>query len=109
MTWRRSRFVFAGIDAGDIDLATQYIDHKRFVQHNPYAAEGVTDLARFIRQSPRDQFQLALIRALKDDPYVVTQTKGAAFWKGNFLRCFQVSGWPDRRALNLPHQTLHPI
>ena len=33
--------VFAGISAGDVDLATKYIDHKRFVQHNPYAADGV--------------------------------------------------------------------
>ena len=32
--------IFHGISAGDVDLATQYIDHKRFVQHNPYATDG---------------------------------------------------------------------
>ena len=29
--------VFAGISAGDVGAATQYIDHTRFVQHNPYS------------------------------------------------------------------------
>jgi hypothetical protein len=27
--------IFHGISAGDVDLATQYIDRKHFVQHNP--------------------------------------------------------------------------
>ena len=36
--------VSAGISAGDVGTATQYIDHGRFVQHNPYAATGVEGL-----------------------------------------------------------------
>ena len=50
--------IFHGISAGDVDLATQYIGHKRFVQHNPYATDGVEGLTQFISQSPRDQLQL---------------------------------------------------
>jgi len=50
--------VFEGISAGDISVATKHLDDKRFVQHNPYAADGVEGLARFIAQSPRDQLQL---------------------------------------------------
>jgi len=35
------RTVFAGMSAGDVNLATQYMDHKRFVQHSPHVADGV--------------------------------------------------------------------
>ncbi|MGA3226960.1 MAG: hypothetical protein ABSC65_24555 [Acidobacteriaceae bacterium] len=38
--------VFEGISAGDVSLATRYVDHKRFVQHNPYAGDGVEGLTR---------------------------------------------------------------
>ena len=68
--------VFAGISAGDVEQATKYIDPKRFVQHNLYAAEGVKGLAHFIAQAPRDQLQLNVTRAFQDGPYVVTQAKG---------------------------------
>ncbi len=27
--------IFHGISAGDVNLATQHIDHKRFMEHNP--------------------------------------------------------------------------
>jgi predicted SnoaL-like aldol condensation-catalyzing enzyme len=65
--------IFANISAGDIDLAMQYIDPKRFVQHNPYVAAGVEGLKEFIRQSPRDQLRFTVVRAIQDGPYVVTQ------------------------------------
>jgi predicted SnoaL-like aldol condensation-catalyzing enzyme len=67
--------VFAGISAGDVDTATRYIDHRRFLQHNPYAADGVEGLTQFISQSPRDQLKLTVTRAFHDGPYVVTQAK----------------------------------
>lgn len=35
----------------------------------PYAADGVEGLTHFIRQSPRDQLQLAVVRAFQDGPY----------------------------------------
>ena len=81
--------VFVGISAGDIDLATQYINHKLFLQYNPYAADGVEGLAQFIRQSPRDQLQLTVIRALQDGPYVVTQAKGQRSGKEMFFDIFR--------------------
>ncbi len=70
------RIVFAGISAGDTGKATQYIDRERFVQHNPYAADGVEGLEAFIRQAPRDQLRLNVVRALQDGPYVFTQAIG---------------------------------
>lgn len=81
--------VFAGISAGDVDLATRYIDPKRFVQHNPYAADGVEGLKQFIRQSPRDQLQLTVIRAFQDGPYVVTQAKGQRSGRNIFFDLFR--------------------
>jgi predicted SnoaL-like aldol condensation-catalyzing enzyme len=81
--------VFAGISAGDVSLATRYIDHTRFVQHNPYAADGVEGLTRFIAQSPRDQLQLTMLRAIQDGCYVVTQAKGQRSGRNIFFDIFR--------------------
>ena len=81
--------VFAGISAGDVSLATKYIDHKRFVQHNPYAADGVEGLTQFISQSPRDQLQVTVVRAFQDGPYVVTQAKGQRSGRNIFFDIFR--------------------
>ena len=81
--------VFAGISAGDPDLATKHIDSERFVQHNPYAADGVDGLRRFIAQSPREQLRLSVVRALEDGAYVVTQAMGARSGKNIFFDVFR--------------------
>ena len=81
--------IFRGISAGDVDLATQSIDHKRFVQHNPYATDGVDGLTQLINQSPRDQLQLTVVRAFQDSPYVVTQAKGHRSGKEIFFDIFR--------------------
>ena len=81
--------IFQGISAGDVELATQYIDHKRFVQHNPYATDGVEGLTQFISQSPRDQLQLTVVRAFQDGPYVVTQAEGQRSGRNVFFDIFR--------------------
>jgi predicted SnoaL-like aldol condensation-catalyzing enzyme len=81
--------IFQGISAGDVDLATQYIDHKCFVQHNPYAADGVEGLTQFMNQSPRDQLQLNVVRAFQDGPYVVTQATGKRSGRNVFFDIFR--------------------
>ncbi len=81
--------IFAGISAGDVDLATKYINQTRFLQHNPYAADGVEGLRSFIRQAPRDQLRLAVVRALQDGEYVVTQAKGQRSGKEIFFDIFR--------------------
>ena len=81
--------LFAGISAGDVELATQSIDHKRFVQHNPYAADGVEGLMQFIRNAPRDQLRLNVIRAFQDGPFVVTQVTGQRSGKNIFFDIFR--------------------
>ena len=81
--------IFHGISAGDVDLATQHIDHQRFVQHNPYATDGVEGLTQFIKQSPRAQLQLTVVRAFQDGPYVVTQSKGQRSGRNVFFDIFR--------------------
>jgi len=81
--------IFHGISAGDVDLATRHIDRKLFVQHNPYAADGVEGLRQFINQSPRDQLQLTVLRAFQDGPYVVTQAKGQRSGRNVFFDIFR--------------------
>jgi predicted SnoaL-like aldol condensation-catalyzing enzyme len=82
--------VFAGISAGDVHMATRYIDHRRFLQHNPYAADGVEGLTQFIRESPRDQLKLTVARAFQDGPYVVTQAEGHRSGKNIFFDVFRL-------------------
>ncbi len=60
--------VFHGISAGDADRATRHIHPERFIQHNPYAVDGVEGLKEFIRQSPREQLHLTVVRAFQDGP-----------------------------------------
>jgi predicted SnoaL-like aldol condensation-catalyzing enzyme len=81
--------IFHGISAGDVNLATQHIDHKRFVQHNPYATDGVEGLTQFINQSPRYQLQLTVVRVFQDGPYVVTQAKGQRSGRNVFFDIFR--------------------
>jgi len=81
--------MFEGISAGDVDLATQYIDQKRFVQHNPYARDGVEGLTQFIKRSPRDQLQLTVVRAFQDGPYVVTHATGKRSGRNVFFDIFR--------------------
>jgi predicted SnoaL-like aldol condensation-catalyzing enzyme/uncharacterized protein YndB with AHSA1/START domain len=87
---KRVLTVFAGISAGDVGAATQYIHHTRFVQHNPCAANGVEGLMQFIRKSPRDQLQLTVVRAFQDGPYVVTQAKGQRSGRNVFFDIFRL-------------------
>ena len=81
--------IFRGISAGNVDLATQHIDHQRFVQHNPYATDGVAGLTQFINQSPRDQLQLTVVRAFQDGSYVVTHATGQRSGRNVFFDIFR--------------------
>lgn len=84
--------VFAGISAGNVEQATQYIDPQQFVQHNPYAADGAEGLAQFIHASSRDQLQLHVVRAIQDGPYVVTQARGQRSGRSVFFDVFRFQG-----------------
>ena len=109
----KAQAIFAGISAGDVDLATQYIDHRRFVQHNPYAADGVDGLTEFIRQSPLEQLHLTVVRAIQDGPYVVTQATGQRSGREVFFDIFRfeeglvVEHWAFSADSAAPNQSGH--
>jgi predicted SnoaL-like aldol condensation-catalyzing enzyme len=84
--------IFEGISAGDVSLATKYIDPKRFAQHNQYAADGVGGLAKFINESPRNQLQLTVVRAFQEGPYVVTHATGQRSGRNIFFDIFRFEG-----------------
>jgi len=84
--------IFEGISAGDVNLATKYIDHKRFAQHNPYAADGVGGLTKFIDDSPRNQLQLNVVRVFHESPYVVTHATGQRSGRNIFFDIFRFEG-----------------
>ncbi len=79
---------FAGISAGDVARATRHIG-AHFVQHNPYAADGVEGLARFVRAAPREELQLEVVRAIEDGAYVVTHSTGKRSGKHVFFDIFR--------------------
>ena len=81
--------VFEGISTKDADLATRYIDNKRFMQHNPRAADGVEGLRQFISRFPREQLHMTVVRALQDGAYVVTQAKGQRSGQNIFFDIFR--------------------
>jgi predicted SnoaL-like aldol condensation-catalyzing enzyme len=81
--------VFEGIAAGDAGLAIKSIDPKRYVEHNPLAADGVLGLREYISQFPRDNHHLALVRAFQDGPYVFTHAEGEILGRGVFFDLFR--------------------
>ena len=105
--------VFAGISAGDEELATRYIHKKRFIQHNPYAADGVEGLRRFIRDAPREQLQLTVVRAFQDGDYVFTQEEGQRSGRNVFFDLFRfrdgfvVEHWAFSSMVASPNQSGH--
>lgn len=83
------RAVFEGISDKDADLATRYLDGKRFLQHNPHAADGVEGLKQFIARFPREQLHMTVVRAFQDGPYVVTQAQGQRSGQNIFFDIFR--------------------
>lgn len=80
---------FAGISAGDPELATRYINPERFLQHNPHAADGVEGLKQFISHASRETLSLTVVRSFEDGPYVVTQAKGQRAGQNIFFDVFR--------------------
>ena len=81
--------LFAGMNAGDANDATRWIDPKRFVQHDPNVADGVDGWKRFIREAQPGQLQLEVVRAFQDGDFVVTQTKGHRAGQNVFFDVFR--------------------
>jgi len=67
--------VFQGIDGRDVDLATKYVNPDKYIEHNPYSADGVEGLKEYISRLPSES-HLKVLRVFQDGPYVFTQAEG---------------------------------
>jgi len=65
-----------GIGSGAPDVATQHINPKKYIEHNPRSADGVEGLKEYISRVSQENHHLKMVRAFQDGPYVVTHGEG---------------------------------
>jgi len=85
----KALMVIKGVGARDALLATRYINPKRYIEHNPYSAGGVAGLKEYIKQLPRDNHHLKVMRAFQDGDYVFTHEEGLILGQGVFFDIFR--------------------
>ena len=81
--------VFRGIAGRDAELAANYMNPAKYMEHNPHAADGVQGLKEYIAQLPRENHHLELVRHFQDGSYVFTQAQGAILGKSVFFDIFR--------------------
>jgi len=59
-----------GFATRDAELTTRHVHPSKFIQHNPFVADGVEGLKDEISQLPRENYHLEVVRAFQDGPYV---------------------------------------
>jgi len=65
-----------GFAIRDAELTTRHVHPSKFIQHNPFVADGVEGLKDEISQLSRENHHLEVVRAFQDGPYVFTQAEG---------------------------------
>ena len=78
-----------GFATRDAELTTRHVHPSKFIQHNPFVADGVEGLKDEISQLPRENHHLEVVRAFQDGPYVVTQAEGLVGGQGIFFDIFR--------------------
>lgn len=78
-----------GIGSGAPDVATQHINPKKYIEHNPRSADGVEGLKEYISQVPQENHHLKMVRAFQDGPYVVTHGEGLILGQNIFFDVFR--------------------
>jgi predicted SnoaL-like aldol condensation-catalyzing enzyme len=81
--------VFRGIAGRDPDLTTKYMNPAEYKQHNPHVADGVEGLREYIRQFPRENHHLKVVRTFEDGPYVFAQEEGLILGQSVFFDLFR--------------------
>jgi len=105
--------VLRGIGDRDADLATMYMNPKKYIQHNPQAADGVDGLRGYIGRFPRENHRLKVVRAFQDGPYVFTQEDGLILGQNIFFDLFRfedgliVEHWVFSAKAAPPNQSGH--
>jgi predicted SnoaL-like aldol condensation-catalyzing enzyme len=78
-----------GFASRDAELTTRHVHPSKFIQHNPFVADGVEGLKDEISQLPRENRHLEVVRAFQDGPYVFTQAEGLIGGQGVFFDIFR--------------------
>jgi predicted SnoaL-like aldol condensation-catalyzing enzyme len=78
-----------GFASRDAELTTRHVHPSKFIQHNPFVADGVEGLQAEISQLPRGNHHLEVVRAFQDGPYVFTQAAGLVGGQGVFFDIFR--------------------
>jgi predicted SnoaL-like aldol condensation-catalyzing enzyme len=78
--------VFRGIESRDPDLTTKYMNPEKYKQHNPHVADGVEGLREYIRQFPRENHHLKVVRTFEDGLLRFRPRGGADTWSKRLLR-----------------------
>lgn len=81
--------VFRGIESRDPDLTTKHMNPEKYKQHNPHVADGVEGLREYIRQFPRENHHLKVVRKFEDGPYVFAQEEGLILGQSVFFDLFR--------------------
>jgi predicted SnoaL-like aldol condensation-catalyzing enzyme len=80
--------VFQGIGRSDADLATKYMNPTKYIEHNPYSADGVEGLKEYLSHLPSES-HLNVLRVFQDGPYVFTQAEGLVLDQSVFFDIFR--------------------
>ncbi|MEH2411948.1 nuclear transport factor 2 family protein [Nostoc sp.] len=81
--------VLQGIGSGNLDLATKYINPKKYMEHNPRSADGIDGLKEYINQFSEEENHLKVVRAFQDGYYVFTQEDGLILGQNTFFDVFR--------------------
>ncbi len=107
------RTVFAGIAAGDAELATRHVSPDSYIEHDPRVSDGIAGFRSFVATPPDGGRPLEIVRAYQDGAFVVTQEKGNGSGRSVFFDVFRfddgviVEHWGFSSDAGLPNKSGH--
>ena len=102
-----------GFASRDADFATRHVNPSKFIQHNPFVADGIAGLKDEISQLPGENHHLEVVRVFRGGPYVFTQTEGVVGGQSVFFDIFRfedglmVEHWVFSAPAATPNQSGH--
>ena len=81
--------VLQGLGNGDAELATRYLNPKKYIEHNPRSADGVDGFREYIRLLTKEDHRLKVVRTFQDGNYVFTQEDGVILGENTFFDVFR--------------------
>jgi predicted SnoaL-like aldol condensation-catalyzing enzyme len=109
----KAKATLKGLSDGDANLATQYLNPERYLEHAPRVGDGAEGVRQYVTSDPLDERELKVIRAFEDGGYVVTQADGQIKGDGTFFDVFRfedgliVEHWGFSAAAGPPNKSGH--